>query len=143
MSARVVVDEDARTVTTTFDDGSRVIAAPQVRDEDLARATALGYCRVPYFMDTFEQEDAEAVWSMTRDHDRLHTLLAEAQGYPVSLALWFAAHPDEEMRAADRVMAALEERTVLLVQRLLQLGLDELWAERESAQRANDGERAA
>ena len=129
MSARVVVDEEARTVTTTFDDGSQVVAAPNHRPEDYARVLSLGY------PDATEYE----LWNMTRDHDRLHTLLAEAQGYPVSLALWFAAHPDEEMRAADRVMAALEERTVLLMQRLLNEGLESVWSERE----AGNEERAA
>ena len=44
------------------------------------------------------------------------------------------------MSAVEKVMAATEERTVLLVARLLNEGLEALWAEREAAQR---GEMAA
>lgn len=120
--ARVVVDPDTQTVTTTFADGSQLVAAAVHDDESGARAAALGY---PVWIGL-----EQAVWEMTRDHDRLHTLLAEAQGHPASIALWYAAHPEQEMRAADKLMAAIEERTVLLIQRLLNEGLEPVWAER-------------
>ena len=61
MSARVVIDEGARTVTTVFEDGSQVVAAPVYDAESRARADALGYRS--YYGDY-------AVWAMTRDHDR-------------------------------------------------------------------------
>ena len=129
MPARVVIDEERRCVTTTFDDGSEVVAVPNYDAESYARARSLGY-------QPRAQKRSAVLWDLTRDHDRLHTLLAEAQGYPVSLALWFAAHPGEEMRAADRVMTSLEERTVLLIQRLLNEGLEVVWAERENGEEA-------
>ena len=108
MQSRVRIDEAAQRVQTTLPDGSVIDAVPGTTPEDIARAHALGYANT---------------WEMTRDHDRVHVLLAEAEGRPYSTALWLVAHPGE---ATDelRAEAAREERAVLLIQRLLQSGLD-------------------
>ena len=56
---------------------------------------------------------------MTADHDLMHALIAEAQGYPWSATLHAAAHG---YRLAPGV-AEQEERLVLFAQRLSNVGL--------------------
>jgi len=92
------------------------------------RAASLGYVH------PLGSALAPTMWRACKDHERVHHLLAEARGHPVSLALWHAAHPDQQMRAADRVLAHIEERTVLLIQRIANEGIDAVWGEREAAQ---------
>ena len=121
MATSVVIDEEAQTVTTTFDDGAQLVARPSLDAESVARAQALGYRGSP----------AEVTWAMTRDHDVLHTILAEAKGHVGSVALWTAAHPREPVTSRMRQNADAEERTVLLMQRLLNVGVAPLLAERE------------
>jgi hypothetical protein len=115
-NCRFEIDDDARRAETIFNDGSRVAAAPVMDDENVARARALGY----------EGSDADAVWAMTRHHDLVHTLMAEAEGWPWSPTLHAVANgyslpPGTSQR---------EERLVFLVQRLLNVGLDDVLADR-------------
>lgn len=106
---RVTIDDDAKTVTTTFPDGIQLVAAPRMDSESVARARTLGY----------QGSDEEAVWAMCRDHDVLHTLLADAQGWDRSATLYgvAAGHP------CDRRLASVEEAIVLLMQRLANVGV--------------------
>lgn len=116
----VEVDEQARTVTTTFADGARLTASPSMDAENVARARALGY----------RGSDGDVVWAMTRDHDPLHTVLTEAQGWDTSMTLWMAAHPAVVATGEVRLEMEREERTVLLIQRLMNVGLAPVLAER-------------
>ncbi len=102
----VVIDETHRTVTTTFADGHQLIAVPNYTEEDVARANALGY------------DGEDPVWAMTRHHDLIHSLLAEARGEPWSGALHGAATGSGCAGGND------EERIVFLIQRMLNVGLD-------------------
>jgi hypothetical protein len=111
----IVIDEQYRTVTTTLPDGAVIVAAPNMDEESISRARSLGYT---------DPDDMDAVWQMTKDHERLHHLLAEAEGLQCSIALWYAAHPDSPMDEHDRGRADREERVVLLIQRLLNQRLD-------------------
>ena len=113
---RFEIDDDSRRARTIFDDGSELTAAPVMDEENIARARALGY----------EGSDDEAVWAMTRHHDLVHTLLAEAEGYPYSLTLHAVANGyDMPPGTSQR-----EERIVFLIQRLLNSGLDEVLADK-------------
>jgi hypothetical protein len=106
---RFEIDEERRRATTIFDDGSELAAAPVMDEENIARARSLGYVG----------SDEEAVWEMTRHHDLVHTLLAEAEGFPFSLTLHSVANGYEMPPG----MAQREERIVFLIQRLLNVGL--------------------
>ncbi len=109
---RVEIDESRQRARTVFDDGSHLVAAPVMNDENIARARSLGY----------EGTAEEAVWAMTRHHDLVHTLLAEAEGFPFSLTLHSVANGYE----LPPGMAQREERIVFLIQRLLNVGLAEV-----------------
>jgi hypothetical protein len=111
-SARIEIDDDNRRARTLFDDGSELPAAPVMDAENIARARSLGY----------EGTDEEAVWAMTRHHDLVHSLLAEAEGFPFSLTLHSVANGYE----LPPGMAQREERIVFLIQRLLNVGLAEV-----------------
>jgi SAM-dependent methyltransferase len=63
---------------TCYHDGTRVTAIPEDSDQYRANAMELGYG-----MDTA---------SLSRDHEILHTFLAEALGYGSSPTLWAVAH---------------------------------------------------
>lgn len=106
---RVDVDDEHRLVRTTFDDGAELVAAPQLDPESIARARALGYTG----------SDEDAVWAMTRDHDLLHTVLADAHGLPNSPTLHAVAHGHD----VHPLQADIEERSILLIQRLLNVGV--------------------
>lgn len=106
---RFEVDDEQRRARTIFDDGSMLVAAPVMNDENIARARALGYTG----------GDEQAVWQMTRHHDLVHTLLAEAEGFPFSLTLHAVANGYE----LPPGMSQREERIVFLIQRLLNEGL--------------------
>jgi hypothetical protein len=111
-NCRFEIDDDARRAETIFEDGSRLAAAPVLDAENIARARALGY----------EGSDEDAVWAMTRHHDLVHTVIAEAEGWPYSPTLHAVANgyplpPGTSQR---------EERLVFLIQRLLNVGLDDV-----------------
>jgi hypothetical protein len=112
---RFEIDEQARRATTIFDDGSQLVAAPVMDEENIARARVLGYTG----------SDDEAVWDMTRHHDLVHTLLAEAEGFPFSLTLHAVANGYE----LPPGVAQREERIVFLIQRLLNVGLADVLAD--------------
>jgi hypothetical protein len=106
---RVEIDDGRRRARTVFDDGSELVAAPVMDGENIARARSLGYAGA----------DEEAVWEMTRHHDLVHTLLAEAEGFPFSLTLHAVANGYE----LPPGMSQREERIVFLIQRLLNEGV--------------------
>ena len=109
---RFEIDDERRRAKTLFDDGSHLVAAPVMNDENIARARSLGY----------EGPPEEAVWAMTRHHDLVHTLLAEAEGFEFSLTLHSVANGYE----LPPGMAQREERIVFLIQRLLNVGIEEV-----------------
>ena len=63
---------------TCFHDGTRVTATPDEGDEYRGKAARYGY-----------EDDLEG---LSRDHEILHTFLAEALGYGASPTLWAVAH---------------------------------------------------
>jgi hypothetical protein len=115
---RFTIDDEARRVETIFDDGEVVAGTPYHDEESIARARALGYAGT----------DEEVVWQMTRHHDLLHHLVAEAEGQPWSAVMHAVAHDyDVPPGVGER-----EERIVFLLQRLLNVGLDGVLAEARS-----------
>ena len=70
---------------TCYHDGTRVTATPEDSDAYRANASALGY-----------GTDTAA---LSRDHEILHTFLAEALGYGSSPTLWAVAHNFEAQTA--------------------------------------------
>jgi len=104
---RYVVDYGAGRVSTVFPDGARCAGDARATEEDVARARALGYTG----------SYAEAAWAMHRDHDLLHTLVSQAEGWPWSPTLHAAAHGYE----LPKGMIPREERLVFIVQRALNL----------------------
>lgn len=90
---------------TAWPDGLEVHAHPDGSADQAATAKALGY--------------GDDVGRMTAEHDLIHTLLAVAAGHPHSPTLRGVAAGEP----ADPDVAACEERQVMLVQRLLNVGL--------------------
>lgn len=89
---------------TRFRDETFAPAAPQhTSDAYRETALALGY-----------SDDLAGLRLMSFEHEALHTVLAEAEGWLYSRVLWDVAHgkPDDGTHAE-------EEHTVLSVQRLL------------------------
>ena len=111
---RFEIDDERRRAKTVFDDGSELVAAPVMDPENISRARSLGYCG----------SDEDAVWKMTRHHDLVHTLLAEAEGFEFSLTLHAVANGYE----LPPGMSQREERIVFLIQRLLNEGIDAVLA---------------
>lgn len=93
-------------VETVYDDGVTATGLATFNDEQRARAAALGYGTTD-----------EAVWEMHKEHELLHSVVAEAMGKERSDALygWSSCtqRPGE---------IPLEERIVFLVQRTLNVG---------------------
>jgi hypothetical protein len=106
----VIIDPEGRTVSTLFEDGAEVLTCPNLDHESIARARSLGY----------RGSEEAVVWAMTADHDLVRTLVAEPQGHPWSATLHAVAHG----YALTSGMVEQEERLVLLVQRLANVGLD-------------------
>lgn len=102
------VDDEQFHVATTFPDGKVATGVAQFEDEDEARARGLGY----------EGTRPDVCWSMHRDHDLLHTIVAQAAGWPYSMVLWASAHAVEHPAGFGNA----EERMVFLVTRALNLG---------------------
>ena len=109
---RVLIDVDSRTVTTSFEDSLALVACPNVDAESIARARSLRY----------GGSDEAAVWATTRDHDLLHTVMAEAHGHPWSATLHAVAHG---YRLAPGVVEQ-EERLVLFARRPQNDGLEHI-----------------
>ncbi len=117
---------------TCYHDGTRVTATPEDSDPYRANAAALGY--------------GTDTASLSRDHEILHTFLAEALGYGSSPTLWAVAHNFGEATAP--IWEQEEEETWTLafqsylrggpktegLQRLTDAGLD-VEALREEARR--------
>lgn len=101
-------------VVTAWDDGREVHAHPDGTELQAAIARSLGY--------------GDDVGRMNADHDALHTLLAvECDLARDSATLRGVA----EGRYVPRAASDAEERRVMLVQRLLQVGLDAVLADYE------------
>jgi hypothetical protein len=109
----VTVDEDERRVTTRFEDGASLTAAPNYAYEHVLPAHRLGY------------SGDDAVWEMTRDHDRAHSLLAAWLGQPHSPVLYGEATGN----APDPALAANEEALVLLLQKVANGGIGDVFEE--------------
>lgn len=114
-NCRFEIDDENRRAETIFEDGSRLPAAPVMDSENVARARALGY----------SGSDEEAVWAMTRHHDLVHTVIAEAEGWPYSPTLHAVANGYQLPPGTSQ----REERLVFLIQRLLNVGLDDVLAD--------------
>lgn len=74
----VVVDDELRTVSTHYDDGTVAYGVPHDTDAYRKTAVDLGY--------------GDDVWAMTVDHELMHTALAEIRGEHHSGSLWAQAH---------------------------------------------------
>ena len=118
----IVIDEINRVVTTTFEDGAVLHAKPNTDEESKARAVSLGYNKQG---DHNYIRVSAGLWAMTKDHERLHHMLAEARNVEISMALYYAAHPAETPSPDQQAFMHDEERIVLLIQRLLNHGLDQ------------------
>lgn len=103
-------------VCTAYDDGTACIGTPICDDEQRARALALGY-----------PHGDEGVWRMHQEHELIHSVVSEAEGWPWSPTLWMAAHGLEPPRG----IIPREERLVFLVQRALNVGRGLLEERRE------------
>jgi hypothetical protein len=114
-NCRFVIDDEERRAETIFEDGSRLPAAPVMDAENIARARALGYTGT----------DEDAVWAMTRHHDLVHTVIAEAEGWPFSPTLHAVANGYELPPGTSQ----REERLAFLIQRLMNVGLEEVLAD--------------
>lgn len=68
---------------TVFHDGTRVTATPETADEYRAKVARYGY-----------GSDGDA---LSREHEILHTFLAEALGYGSSPTLWAVAHDQQNV----------------------------------------------
>jgi hypothetical protein len=65
-TCKIYLDNENKTVTTVFDDGTQVVASPNYRKEDIDKARELGYNG-----DT---------WRMSRVHELMHTWLSVKAG---------------------------------------------------------------
>jgi len=83
---------------TVYHDGSRVCAAPELNETYFAKAERYGYGR--------------DVAALSREHEILHTFLAEKLGYGSSPTLWAVAHNHEGGVAP--VWEMEEEETMVL-----------------------------
>jgi hypothetical protein len=101
---RAEVDAARSACTTIFPDGASVPARPRATRAYRARATHLGYAA-----------DAAGNAACSREHELLHTWLAERCGRGVSPTLWAVAH----RQRLDRDSAGFEEDVVLAFQRFL------------------------
>jgi hypothetical protein len=115
-----VVTVDKGSVTTLLPDGQVVNAIPDPaqREEQVARARALGYVG----------DDDTVLRAMTEEHDLLHTVIADALGYGASVALTGAA--TGEWDDARRRLADAEERLTLLIAHIKNVGLPQVLADR-------------
>ncbi|MDQ3850876.1 MAG: hypothetical protein M3296_09735 [Actinomycetota bacterium] len=118
-NCRVEIDDERRRAETVFSDGSRLVAAPVMDEENIARARTLGYRGAP----------EDAVWAMTRHHDLVHSLVAEAEGWTYSPTL----HAVANGRALAPGTFEREERIVFLIQRLLNVGLPNVLGDHDGA----------
>jgi hypothetical protein len=94
----VNVSEDGFT-ETVFHDGTRVTAMPETGAEYVAKAAQYGY--------------GSDLAALSREHEILHTFLAEARGYGSSPTLWAVAHQQQEGVCAQ-IWEQEEEETVVL-----------------------------
>lgn len=107
VTVRVWHPPERSRVETWFPSGAMLPAEPQDGDDYRDRALSLGY------------ESADA---MNREHDPLHSFLADKLGYQWSPCLRAAAH---EM-PIDRVVADREEACVLAFQRYMNTGVADM-----------------
>ena len=106
VTVRVWHPPERSRVETWFPDGVMLPAEPQGDDDYRDRALSLGY------------ESADA---MNREHDVLHSFLADKLGYRWSPCLWAAAHK----QPIDREVGDHEEAMVLAFQRYMNTGVED------------------
>lgn len=92
-----IVEVGGNFVATDFADGKQLVATVNYTEEDKARAKALGY---------------DSVEEMTLEHDLTHNIVANALGFSESPTLRGV------VEGQSSVLADLEERIVMLVQRV-------------------------
>jgi hypothetical protein len=80
-TCKIYLDNENKTVTTVFDDGTQVVASPNYRKEDIDKARELGYNG-----DT---------WRMSRVHELMHTWLSVKAGGTRSPTLWSVPNRDK------------------------------------------------
>jgi hypothetical protein len=101
LSNGTTIEIGAEIVRTTLPGGAVVTAIPRGDAEQARTAQELGY--------------GAEVAAMTRDHDPLHSVLADWLGMPCSEALLVAAGDN----STDPMLAELEERAVIALQALM------------------------
>ncbi len=104
---RCWVNADYRYTETVFHDGTRVVAVPGDGFAYTALAESLGYA------------GAEADAQMSREHEILHTFLAERLLNNASPTLWAVAHDFEPGVTAPIWEQEIEEACVLAFQAFL------------------------
>jgi hypothetical protein len=97
-------------VVSMWPDGQTVCGDFQYRQEDVARARALGY----------QGSDREVCEQLHAEHDLAHHLVAQALGWPSSVVLRMAAEGHDRFPVG---VYQLEERLAFLVQRVGNVGL--------------------
>jgi hypothetical protein len=93
---RVEVWPERRFLQTVFPDGARVRAAPM--DAQAVAAADHGY---------------QEPWPYVHDHEILHTVVAEALGWPHSPTLWYVAHKADPQDRTDRPSLVASEETLV------------------------------
>jgi hypothetical protein len=104
----VIEIPDEHRIETHYPDGSVASGVPQDTAEYRATARALGY--------------GDDVWAMTREHELLHTAIAELRGEQHSGALWAQAHKPDGYQFDPSKMpwrGQAEEERLFRLQRLL------------------------
>ncbi|MBV9866237.1 MAG: hypothetical protein JO316_12865 [Abitibacteriaceae bacterium] len=105
----VHIDDELHYLQTVFRDGATVTCVPDwVKDAETAARLGYGQGRA-------------AVLALWREHDPLHTFLAEAQGLPYSPTLWAVAHQDDPENIPPWAQLA-EEEFVMNFQKFMRCG---------------------
>jgi hypothetical protein len=94
-------------IETVYDDGTVSTGIPSFNSEQRARAVALGY-----------ESSNQGVWEMHKEHELLHSILSEAEGWPMSPSHYLWAKFGESPKG----MIPREESLVFLLQRALNVG---------------------
>lgn len=116
--------EHGHYLVTEFPDGTKVKAAPNYDQDSFNRAHNLGYGR-----DT---------WSMSRDHEILHTWIAQLMDEPWSPTLWCVAHhckPEKGLFYREECLVFDFQRCVMGVGTIDQDYIRELTEDHETLQR--------
>jgi hypothetical protein len=83
------------TVETEFADGAILIASPEDNDNYRNTAQRLGY--------------RDDTWTMCRDHELTHTIIAIRSGLPWCPVLHQVAHPEQDKTLTPEQIGAVED----------------------------------